>query len=138
MAVNLDRLLKKIEKNIETAEEQKTYPLEIGGETYEAKTMTRKQKADFIYAQEAGKSNMSIGDIVKRSKKFIYDSLQLSQAAIRAKDAGFIKSYYDVIDVLFEPEQILGILVFIMEINNLDGENKIDSILEGDIEEAKK
>ncbi len=133
MTVNLDKLLKKIEKNTETAEEQKTYPLEIGGETYEVKTMTRRQKADFLYTQEAGKSNMTIGDVVKRSKRFIYDSLQLSQLAVKAKDAGFIKSYYDVIDALFEPEQILEILAFIMKINNLT-----DEVIEEDIEEVKK
>ena len=133
MTVNLDKLLKKIEKNTETAEEQKTYPLEIGGETYEVKTMTRRQKADFLYTQEAGKSNMTIGDVVKRSKRFIYDSLQLSQLAVKAKDAGFIKSYYDVIDALFEPEQILEIIAFIMKINNLT-----DEVIEEDIEEVKK
>lgn len=133
MTVNLDRLLKKVEKNYETAEEQKTYPLEIGGETYEVKTLTRRQKADFLYTQEAGKSNMTIGDVVKRSKRFIYDSLQLSQLAVKAKDAGFIKSYYDVIEALFEPEQILEIIAFIMKINNLSDE----TIME-DIEQAKK
>lgn len=133
MTVNLDKLLKKIEKNTETEEEQQTYPLEIAGETYEVKTMTRRQKADFLYAQETGKSNMTIGDVVKRSKKFIYDSLQLSQLAVKAKEAGFIKSYYDVIEALFEPEQILEIIAFIMKINNLS-----DETIEEDIEEVKK
>ena len=38
--MNLDKLLKKIELNKNSENDQKTYPLTIGGETYEVKTLT--------------------------------------------------------------------------------------------------
>lgn len=130
---NLDKLLRKIEKNTETENEIKTYPLKIAGETFDVKTMTRKEKRDFIYALDAGSAKMSAGDLVKKMKPAIYKALDLSQLATKAKDAGYIKSYYDVVEALFEPTEILEILDFMMEINNISGDE-----VEGDIEEIKK
>jgi hypothetical protein len=130
---NLDKLLRKIEKNVETENEVKTYPLEIAGEKFEVKTMTRKEKRDFIYTLDANSSNLSAGDLVKKMKPHIYKALDLSQLATKAKDAGYIKTYYDVIDALFEPTEILEILNFIIQINNITGDT-----IKGEIEEVKK
>lgn len=130
---NLDKLLRKIEKNKETENETKTYPLEIAGETFDVRTMTRKERQDFIYAQDANSANMSAGDLIKKMKPFIYKSLDMAQLATRAKDAGYIKSYYDVVEALFEPNELLEIINFIIEINNITGED-----VKGDIEEIKK
>ena len=69
---NLDKLLRKIEQNKETENDTKTFPLEIAGEKFDVRTMTRKEKREFIYAQEAGTANMTAGDIVKRMKPFVY------------------------------------------------------------------
>lgn len=130
---NLDKLLRKIEKNKETENETKTYPLEIAGETFDVRTMTRKERQDFIYAQDANSGNMTAGDLIKKMKPFIYKSLDMAQLATRAKDAGYIKSYYDVVEALFEPNELLEIINFIIEINNITGED-----VKGDIEEIKK
>lgn len=130
---NLDKLLRKIEKNKETENEVKTFPLTIAGETFDVKTMTRKEKREFIYTQETNVSKMTAGDIVKKKKPFIYKALDLSQLAVKAKDAGLITSYYDVVEALFEPDEILEILAFIMEINNISSKE-----VEGEIEEIKK
>jgi N-acetylmuramoyl-L-alanine amidase CwlA len=130
---NLDKLLRKIEKNKETENETKTYPLEIAGETFDVRTMTRKEKQDFIYAQDANSANMTAGDLIKKMKPFIYKSLDLAQLATRAKEDGYIKSYYDVVEALFEPNELLEIINFIIEINNITGED-----VKGDIEEIKK
>ena len=130
---NLDKLLRKIEKNKETENETKPYPLEIAGETFDVRTMTRKERQDFIYAQDANSAKMSAGDLVKKMKPFIYKSLDMAQLATRAKDAGYIKSYYDVVEALFEPNELLEIINFIIEINNITGED-----VKGDIEEIKK
>lgn len=130
---NLDKLLRKIEKNKETENEVKTYPLTIGDDTFDVKTMTRAEKRQFIYAQEAGKSSMTAGDIVKKMKPFVYKALDLKELAVKAKDAGFIVSYYDVVEALFEPEQIIEIISFITEINGITGNEVIE-----DIEEQKK
>lgn len=130
---NLDKLLRKIEQNKDTENDVKTFPFTIAGEEFEVKTMTRKEKRDFVYAQEAGGANMTAGDIVKKMKPFIYKSLDLAPLATKAKDEGLIKSYYDVVEALFEPEQILEIISFITTINGIVGEN-----LNGEIEELKK
>lgn len=130
---NLDKLLRKIEKNKETENDVKTYPLEIAGEKFEVKTMTRKEKREFIYAQEAGGSNMTAGDIVRKMKPFVYKALDLAPLATKAKDEGLIKSYYDVVEALFEPEQILEIIGFITNINGITSGN-----VEEEIEEIKK
>jgi len=130
---NLDKLLRKIEKNKETENEVKTYPLKIAGETFDVRTMTRKEKQDFIYAQDANSANMTAGDLIKKMKPFIYKSLDLAQLATRAKEEGHIKSYYDVIEALFEPTEILEIINFIVDINNITGEDVRENI-----EEIKK
>jgi len=130
---NLDKLLRKIEKNKETENEVKTYPLEIAGETFEVRTMTRKERRDFIYSQDANSSELKAEDLVKKMKPFIYKSLNLAQLAEKAKDAGYIRSYYDVIDELFEPTEIFEIITFIMKINNITGEEPKE-----ELEEIKK
>lgn len=130
---NLDKLLRKIEKNKETENEVKTYPLEIAGETFEVKTMTRKQRRDFIYAQDATNQSIKADELVKRMKPFIYSALDLAPLAERAKAEGHISSYYDVIEALFEPTEIFEIIAFIMKINNISGDEPAE-----ELEEIKK
>jgi hypothetical protein len=130
---NLDKLLRKIELNKEKENEVKTFPLTIGEETFDVKSMTRSEKRQFIYAQETGKSSMTAGDIVKKMKPFIYKALDLKELAVKAKDAGFIQSYYDVVEALFEPEQIIEIIAFITEINGIS-----EKVVEDELEDLKK
>lgn len=116
---NLDKLLKKIEKNKETENEVTTHQLTIAGETFDVKTMTRREKRDFIYTQEATASKTTAGDIVKKMKPFVYRALDLAPLAVKAKEEGYITSNYDVIEALFEPNEIIEIIGFITEINNI-------------------
>lgn len=124
---NLDKLLRKIEKNKETENEVKTYPLEIGGEKFEVKTMTRKQRRDFVYAQDANQ-NLKADEMVKRMKPFIYSALDLAPLAERAKAEGLINAYYDVIEALFEPTEIFEIIAFIIKINNITGDEALEEL----------
>ena len=130
---NLDKLLRKIEKNKETENEVKTYPLEIAGETFEVKTMTRKERRDFIYAQDASSGKIKPEEMVNKMKPFIYRALNLAPLAEKAKEEGHIKSYYDVIEALFEPTEIFEIIAFIIKINNITGEEPVE-----ELEEIKK
>lgn len=130
---NLDKLLKKIELNKSNAEKTTTHELKIAGEVFEVRTMTRAEKREFIYAQDTGSSTMTAGDIVKKMKRFIYNSLNLKDLAVKAKDAGLINAYYDVIEALFEPEQIIEIIAFITEINGITAQ-----VVEDELEELKK
>lgn len=127
---NLDKLLRKIEKNTETENDIKTFPLKIAGEEFDVKTMTRREKRDFMYTQEAN-ANLTTGDVIKKMKPFIYRALDLAPLATKAKDAGYIKQNYDVIDALFEPSEVLQIINFLVKINNLiedNGEELINDI----------
>lgn len=130
---NLDKLLRKIEKNKETENETKTYELEVAGEKFDVRTMTRKERRDFIYSQDANSSELKADDLVKKMKPFIYKALNLAPLAEKAKDAGYIKSYYDVVEELFEPTEIFEIIAFIMKINNITGEEPKE-----ELEEIKK
>lgn len=132
---NLDKLLRNIEATKAQAEKIETYPLTVAGETFDVKTMTRREIFNFLYAQEVNKANMTVGDVIKNMKPFIYKSLELAPLAAKAKEEGLINSYYDVIEALFEPAEIIEIIEFITKINRLDPTN-ID-VMEG-LEEIKK
>ena len=131
--MNLDKLLKKLELNKANENEQKTYPLTIGGETYEVKTLTRAKKREFFYMNEIGKTNLKVGDIVKQSIPFIYHSLNLAPLAERAKQDKLIVKYYDIVELLFEPDEIVQIIAFMTEINGIS-EKQADE----DVEAIKK
>ena len=131
--MNLDKLLKKLELNKANENEQKTYPLTIGGEAYEVKTLTRAKKREFFYMNEIGKTNLKVGDIVKQSIPFIYHSLNLASLAERAKQDKLIVKYYDIVELLFEPDEIVQIIAFMTEINGIS-EKQADE----DVEAIKK
>ena len=115
--MNLDKLLKKIEINYNEAEKQEKHALVIGGESYEVLTMTRAEKSKFMYSYSMSTENkQKLGDMIEWARPFIYRSLQLAE---RAKTAGYIKKYYDVIDMLFEPSEIMEIIAFLIEINKI-------------------
>lgn len=127
MATNLDKLLRKIETNYEKGDKTETREYSIGGETYEVRTMTRKEKSEFLYSMQA-KKDMAVGEVVKMMIKPIYKSFGLSQLATKAKDAGYIKNFYDVVEMLFEPEEIMEITGFLFEINNLTSDTLVEEI----------
>ena len=98
--------------------------------------MTRSEKQRFVYALE-GKKNITAGEIVKKMKPFIYQTLGLSELAVKAKDAGYIDSYYNVIDALFEPDEILEIIGFVMDINGISKDEAEKAIVD-EVEDIKK
>ena len=116
-----------------TENEVKTHPLTVAGETFDVRTMTRAEKRQFVYAQETSGKAMTAGDIVKKMKPFIYKALDLKELAVKAKEAGLIQSFYDVVEALFEPEQIIEIIAFITEINGITA-----TVVEDELDELKK
>ena len=124
---NLDKLLRKIEKNTETDAKPEITEFKIGDETFEVRKLTRKEKSELMYSLEVGKSTKT-GDLVRLMIKPIYNCFNLKDLAIRAKEAGYIKTYYDVVETLFEPEQIFEIISYIFEINNLANEKDLEAV----------
>lgn len=124
---NLDKLLRKIEKNAEIGNEPERTEYKIAGETFEVRKLTRKEKSELMYSLEVGKSPKA-GDLVKMMIKPIYNCFNLKDLAVKAKDAGHIKSYYDVVEMLFEPEEIFEIIGYIFEINNLANIQSLEAV----------
>ena len=131
---NLDKLLRKLEQNKENAEKTTTHELKIAGEKFEVRTLTQKEKREFFYIQQAGKTSFTVGEMVKIMKPYIYKSFtELPALATKAKENGLIKSYYDIVEELFNAEELIDIIEFISEINKIFETNAVK-----EIEEIKK
>ena len=61
-------------------------------------------------------------------KKTIYNACDLAPLALKAKEQGLISSYYDIIDYLFSPNDVLELWLAIMN------ENKIGAAVSEDDE----
>ena len=117
---NLDKLLRKIEKVYENNEQTEFKEYKIGGEIYEVRTMTRKEKSEILYSLKAAQGGYNVGDLVKLMIKPIYNCFNLKDLAVKSKDAGYIKTYYEVVEMLFEPVELLEIVDFMFKSNGLD------------------
>ena len=101
----------------------------IGNETYEIRTFTRNERKELLLSAST-LANGKLNDVVKVFKPYIYKALNLAQLATQAKEAGYIKSYYDVIDYLFEPLEIFEVISFIMQINKLAENDLVSETIE--------
>lgn len=115
---NLEKLLKKIEFNYHNKDKKETAEFKINDETYNVLLLNRSEKANLIFSRQNGDFN-NLKEIYEWLKPVIYKSFQLKEAAVEAKERGFIKSYYDVVDMLFEPPDIIKIIEFLLKANNL-------------------
>ena len=115
---NLEKLLKKIEFNYHNKDKKETAEFKINDETYNVLLLNRIEKANLIFSRQNGEFN-NLKEIYEWLKPVIYKSFQLKEAAVEAKERGFIKSYYDVVDMLFEPPDIIKIIEFLLKANNL-------------------
>lgn len=115
---NLEKLLKKIEFNYHNKDKKETAEFKINDETYNVLLLNRSEKANLIFSKQNGDFN-NLKEIYEWLKPVIYKSFQLKEAAVEAKERGFIKSYYDVVDMLFEPPDIIKIIEFLLKANNL-------------------
>ena len=122
---NLDKLLKRIENNYVNKDKREKHELVIKDHTYEVVTLTRSERFDLFFSQTINSKDAR--EVYKWLKPFIYKSLQLKDLAIKAKEEGYINSYLEVVDMLFETNEIQTIIEFILKINNL-GKIKYEAI----------
>ena len=115
---NIEKLLKKIEFNYHNKDKKETAEFKINDETYNVLLLNRSEKANLIFSRQNREFN-NLKEIYEWLKPVIYKSFQLKEAAVEAKERGFIKSYYDVVDMLFEPPDIIKIIEFLLKANNL-------------------
>ncbi len=130
---NIEILLKKIEENYQNRNKKEKTTLKIKDSIFEVEGLTRSEKLDLMFSLKAVERN-SFGEIYEWMKPVIYKALNLKNVALKAKENGYIKTYYEVIEMLFEPDDILKIIEFIIEQNNLNPK----SIFQEEVEFQKK
>ena len=114
---NLEQLLKMVEKNFTEKDKREKFEYEYKNNVFEVLTMTRKEKMDFVFSFHDDKKNAAA--FYEWMKPCIYKSFQLKELAIKAKEEGYIKTYYEIVDFLFDPEDMTKIMKFIVKINNM-------------------
>ena len=119
---NLEKLLKTVEKNFTDKDKREKFEYVYNDNTFEVLTLTRKEKMDLMFSFSGDKTSQK--DVYEWMKPCIYKTFQLKELAIRAKEEGYINTYYEIIDFLFEPEDFGNILSFIFKINNLKNFSK--------------
>ena len=127
----LESYLKRIEENKANAEktEKKTVFLPDLGEDFEFRTMTRAEKRDLKFNLNF---NIKCANDVfsnKAVRKIIYDCADLAPLADEAKRQGKIKTFYDVIDMFFSPDDLITLWGAFLEENDLG---------KGSLQEEKK
>ena len=116
---NVENLLNQIEANYLSKNKKEKFSLEIKNEIFEVEGLTRSEKLDLMFSLKTSEKG-NFGEIYEWMKPVIYKSLKLKDVALKAKENGYIKTYLEVIEMLFEPEDILKIMEFIIEKNNLN------------------
>lgn len=127
---DFEKYLKKIEKNYEERNLRKKVTFQLKGEEYEVLLPNRSEKSELFYSRKA--SSLKFGDLFEWLKPTIYKSFQLKELAMKAKEEGYINSYYDIIELLFDAEDVARIVDFMLE--QLNTKN----ILEEEVELQKK
>ena len=92
---NLENILKKVEENYHAKDKKEKTEFNLKGETYEVILLNRLEKADLIFSKQNGNFK-NLKEIYEWLKPVIYKSFQLKEAVIKAKEKGFITSYYEI------------------------------------------
>ena len=114
---NLEKMLKRVEKNFLEKNERKKVEYTYKDMSFEVLTFNRAEKAELLFSWVGGEYNLK--DVYMWLKPWIYKAFQLKDIAVKAKEEGYIKTYYEVIDYLFDPEDIPKIMEFIAKINDM-------------------
>lgn len=114
---SFDNLLKKIEKNFREKDKKEVVEIEIKDSKYQLTLLSREEKMEILFSDK--RTARSSKEIFEWMKPIIYKSLNLKELALKAKENGYIKTYYEVIEMLFEPDEIKLIIEFILDKNNL-------------------
>lgn len=131
---NLDQLLREIEAQQATEQEENTTLYKIRGQEFEVRTLTSNDRKGLMYAVCDFGKNTKTEKMVKTIKPYIYKSFtELPQLAVKAKDAGLITAYHDIVEEVFTIPQILTIMAYLLEFNNI-----IDEEIQKEIDEQKK
>ena len=119
---NFEKLLKRVEKNFLEKDERKKVEYTYKDMNFEVLTFNRAEKAELLFSWSGEEHNLKAA--YNWMKPWIYKAFQLKELAIKAKEEGYIKTYYEVMDYLFDPEDIPIIIDFIAKINDMKNMTK--------------
>lgn len=116
----LDKYLKIVEENkrdVETSE--RSVFLKDMGEEFTFRTLTPSEIREVTFSLPY--NTKCFQDIYQNSvfRKTIYKACNLAPLATKAKEKGLISTYYDIIDYLFSPNDILELWLAIMNENKI-------------------
>lgn len=133
---SLDEYLKKLEdaKNKET--EKHIIHIDSLDDDMEIRTLSHAEKKELVYSERIRKE--TVGDMLTAVMiKTIYNCMNLSEIAVAAKERGLINSYYDIVEHLFEPDDLADIIGKIYEINGLSKPKALEKAADSGVEELK-
>lgn len=121
----LDKYLKVVMQNKQGTQTQKcSVFLPDMQEEFTFRTLTPAEVREVTFSLPY--DTKCFADIYKSKvfKKTVYNACDLAPLATKAKKQGVIATYYDIIDYLFSPSDILELWLAIMDKNNI-GSSKI-------------
>lgn len=121
----LDKYLKVVMQNKQGTQTQKcSVFLPDMQEEFTFRTLTPAEVREVTFSLPY--DTKCFADIYKSKvfKKTVYNACDLAPLATKAKEQGVIATYYDIIDYLFSPNDILELWLAIMDKNNI-GSSKI-------------
>lgn len=127
----LDKYLKIVTENKKEKEPQeRSVFLKDMGEEFTFRTLTPAEVREVTFSLPY--DTKCFADIYKNKvfKKTIYNACNLAPLATKAKEQGVIASYYDIIDYLFSPNDVLDLWLAIMEENKIGGSSAADEQVE--------
>ena len=113
----LEELLKTVEKNYQDRNKREKIEYYIGGKKFDVVLLTRAERFELYFSRMA--SNNTFKGFYDWVKPAIYKCFQLKDLALKAKEEGYIKNYYDIIEMLFSPDEIQEIINFILRENQI-------------------
>ena len=112
------KFLKRIERNFLNKDKRTEVDFHLKGEVYKVLLLNRRDKRDLVLRKEY--KAKTTGDMYEWLKPYIYKSFNLKELALKALDEGYIQTHLEVIEMLFEPEDIPEIIDFMIQANNLE------------------
>ena len=127
----LDKYLKVVMQNKQENEtHQRSVFLPDMKEEFSFRTLTPAEVREVTFSLPY--DTKCFADIYKNKvfKRTIYNACDLATLATKAKEQGLISSYYDIIDYLFSPNDVLELWLAIMKENKIGGNAATDEQVE--------
>ena len=101
--------------------------------------MTKKEKREYLFSKPVKSTHYLLGDLISGCQKYIYDCFNLAPYAEKAREAKQIVKYYDVVDLLFDTQDLMAMFPALLDASGLWGNKQLNTeTIDEDIEQVKK